>query len=138
MRVPALSGATALLTAALIPAVLIPATALPTDAVLGPPTAEFDLTVADAAGTPLRGALLTCPDGLGNHPHGEETCAVLESVGGDLDRLPGDPHSCARGHAPVTATATGVRQGVPVWWSRTFANACEMDARTGPVFRFWG
>ncbi|MGK5552290.1 SSI family serine proteinase inhibitor [Actinomadura kijaniata] len=133
MRVPALSGAAALLTAA-----LIPTTAVPTDAVLGPPTAELDLTVANAAGTPLRGALLTCPDGLGNHPHGEETCAVLESVGGDLDRLPGDSHPCTREHAPVTATVTGVRQGVPVRWSRTFANACEMDAGTGPVFRFWG
>ncbi|MFC9971438.1 SSI family serine proteinase inhibitor [Spirillospora sp. NPDC127200] len=111
-------------------------TALPAQAAIGPPGADLNLK-ASGVTLPERGAFLQCPGGLGNHPHGERACADLAAARGDLNRLPGDPHGCTKEYAPVTAVATGTWYGRPVRWSRTYSNACVMDAATGPVFRFW-
>ncbi|WP_157431544.1 SSI family serine proteinase inhibitor [Actinomadura hibisca] len=121
---PVLAGTIALLTA------------LPAQATVAPPGAELNLKVTGQS-KPDRGAFLACPGGLGNHPHGEQACADLATARGDFEALPGDPHGCTKEYAPVTAVATGAWYGRPVRWSRTYANACVMDAATGPVFRFW-
>ncbi|NGN68667.1 protease inhibitor [Streptomyces sp. A7024] len=94
------------------------------------------LTVSGAGNTWIRGVLLNCPSGIGNHPAGPHACAALERAAGDPDRLAPEPRPCSREYDPVTATAYGTWQGRAVRWERTYANSCELDVRTGPVFRF--
>ncbi|MFB7917273.1 SSI family serine proteinase inhibitor [Streptomyces sp. NPDC056061] len=101
------------------------------------PESRLRLTVSGGDHTWIRGVELVCPPAPDtHHPHAAAACADLSAADGDLDALPGDPHLCTKEFAPVTAAATGTWRGRPVAWHRTFPNACEMDARTGPVFRF--
>ncbi|MEE1812769.1 SSI family serine proteinase inhibitor [Streptomyces sp. BE133] len=95
------------------------------------------LTVSGSENTWIRGVALFCPPAPdAHHPHAAAACAAIDWAEGDLDALPGSPRLCIEGYDPVTATATGNRDGRPVSWQRTFPNACVMDAVTGPVFRF--
>jgi len=57
-------------------------------------------------------------------------------VGGDFDRLPGNPRPCTKEYDPVTATMNGLWRNRPIGWQKTYSNACMLDARTGPIFRF--
>ncbi|GAA3001986.1 SSI family serine proteinase inhibitor [Streptomyces fulvorobeus] len=99
--------------------------------------AQLALTVSDAEGTWSRAVLLTCPAAaVPGHPDPAAACADLTRAGGDLDALPGDPHSCTREYEPVIAQVSGAYRGRPVAWSRTYPNACLLDAGTGSVFRF--
>ncbi|MFJ5142771.1 SSI family serine proteinase inhibitor [Streptomyces sp. NPDC088707] len=71
------------------------------------------------------------------HPHRAEACAALDTAGGDLDALPGDPaRICTTEHSPVTFSAQGTYRGRTVEWTRTYGNACLASAATGPVFSF--
>ncbi|WP_329113896.1 SSI family serine proteinase inhibitor [Streptomyces sp. NBC_01465] len=127
MRIAAPLAAAALVALA----VAAPAQAEPT-----PPRGLF-LTVTGDENTWIRGVLLQCPaDDTTHHPDAWAACEALDEAGGDLDRLPGDPHACTKEYAPVTVGATGTWRGRPTAWHKTFANACVLDAVTGPVFRF--
>ncbi|MCQ6554875.1 subtilase-type protease inhibitor [Streptomyces sp. C10-9-1] len=151
-RTRALAAAALLALAAAVPATAAPAAALPvppSDTPTASGTAPEDaagdrtparrlfLTVSGAENTWIRGVVLRCaPRPTGPHPEAAEACAELEAVDGDLDRLPGDARPCTKQYDPVTVSATGAWHGHPTAWHRTFANACELTATTGPVFRF--
>ncbi|WP_327366010.1 SSI family serine proteinase inhibitor [Streptomyces sp. NBC_01217] len=95
------------------------------------------LTVSGSDNTWIRGVRLLCPAAPGaHHPHAAAACAAIDEAGGDMDRLPGDPHLCTMELDPVTATATGTWNGRAVNWQHTFGNACELEAATGVVARF--
>ncbi|MEV0095444.1 SSI family serine proteinase inhibitor [Streptomyces sp. NPDC050738] len=127
MRIPATLAAAILVALA----AAAPAQADPT-----PPRGLF-LTVSGDENTWMRGVLLRCPaDDTSHHPDAEAACAALHDAAGDLDRLPADPHACTKEYAPVTVGATGTWLGRPTAWHKTYANACMLDAATGPVFRF--
>ncbi|MFI6644079.1 SSI family serine proteinase inhibitor [Streptomyces sp. NPDC050504] len=94
------------------------------------------LTVSGSQNTWIRGTLLDCPPRFSPHPQARAACDAITWARGDLDALPGDPHPCTDEYDPVTVTAEGTWRSGRVSWSRTFPNACDMDAATGPVFRF--
>ncbi|GAA1372021.1 SSI family serine proteinase inhibitor [Streptomyces beijiangensis] len=128
MRIPvALAAAGLVALAAAAPA----AQAEPT------PAQGLFLTVTGDENTWIRGVLLQCPaGGPSHHPDAGAACAALDAAGGDLDVLAGDPHPCTREFAPVTVGATGTWHGRPTAWHKTYANACMLQAATGPVFHF--
>ncbi|MGW8886627.1 SSI family serine proteinase inhibitor [Streptomyces sp. NPDC055749] len=102
-----------------------------------PAPSELTLSVSGSERTWSRSAVLTCPAaGDPGHPDPVAACADLYAAGGDFDALPGDPHVCTKEYDPVTAEAVGTYQSRPVSWRKTYPNACEMDAATGPLFRF--
>ncbi|MFG2195700.1 SSI family serine proteinase inhibitor [Streptomyces sp. NPDC048639] len=95
------------------------------------------LTVSGSSDTWIRGVRLQCsPEPGGPHPHAAEACAELERAQGDPGALTGEPALCSRRFDPVTASAKGTYMGKSVAWRKTFANACELSAATGHVFRF--
>ncbi|CAM5306807.1 hypothetical protein GCM10010329_60420 [Streptomyces spiroverticillatus] len=116
---------------ALAPAATAVADAHPT------PKRGLLLTVSGAQDTWIRGVSLHCSAPVGGgHPQPREACDDLTWARGSFDALPGNPHPCTKQYDPVTATADGTWRGQPVHWKKTFGNACELDAATGPVFRF--
>ncbi|MEJ8633559.1 SSI family serine proteinase inhibitor [Streptomyces sp. NPDC006475] len=95
------------------------------------------LTVSGSENTWMRGVMLKCaPEPGGPHPAAADACAALTKAGGDLDKLPADPHPCTKKFDPVTVEATGSWQQRSMSWQKTYANACALDAATGAVFRF--
>ncbi|MFI0980385.1 SSI family serine proteinase inhibitor [Streptomyces sp. NPDC021093] len=95
------------------------------------------LTVSGAEGTWIRGVGLQCgPRAGGGHPEARAACNALTWARGDFDALRGDPYPCTKEYDPVIATADGTWRGRTVHWTKTFSNACVLDAETGPVFRF--
>lgn len=95
------------------------------------------LTVSGVRSTWIRGVLLDCDKvAHSTHPQATAACADLTEADGDPDRLPGAPQRCPDEYEPVTATAAGTWHGRPVDWRETYPNACELDADTGPLFRF--
>jgi hypothetical protein len=103
-----------------------------------PTTTALVLTVSrgDVVSPDAQVTTLDCDDHSGgSHPAPAEACAALTEAGGDLDRLKGQPDTvCLAHYDPVTATAEGTWQGIPVKWSRTFGNSCHLRTGTGPVF----
>lgn len=138
MRVRAVLAVTvpaaAVLAAALLPlGAAVPAAAAP------PPASDQGilLTVSGSGNTWIRGVVLHCPPGPDDrHPDAAGACAALDAAGGDFDALAGEPRPCTYVYDPVTVAAEGTGQGGAVDWRHTYPNACEMDAATGPVFRF--
>ncbi|MFI1393878.1 SSI family serine proteinase inhibitor [Streptomyces sp. NPDC020681] len=115
------------------------ATALPAHAVAAEPAPAkgLFLTLSGAEGAWMRGVRLNCaPQPDGPHPEAAAACEALAAAGGDPDKLQGDPHPCTKRFDPVTVGATGSYQGRATAWNKTYANACELDAATGAVFRF--
>ncbi|MGW0805576.1 SSI family serine proteinase inhibitor [Nonomuraea sp. NPDC002799] len=95
------------------------------------------LAVTAHGGSTLRAVGMQCPGLTQGHPYGEAVCAVIDAVDGDFERLPGNPRRrCTDEHAPVTATMNGLWRNRIIGWKETFPNACELYAKTGPVFRF--
>ncbi|MEV7991330.1 SSI family serine proteinase inhibitor [Streptomyces sp. NPDC086077] len=84
-----------------------------------------------------RGTLLLCDPPQG-HGRAVEACAQLDSVSGDISRLPLKHAYCPMVHAPVTVHARGQWRGQAVDYRQTFGNACETEARTGAVFALDG
>ncbi|WP_046732381.1 SSI family serine proteinase inhibitor [Streptomyces humi] len=79
-------------------------------------------------------ALLLCDPPQG-YARAAEACAELGTVGGDIARLaPAEGAVCPMVYAPVTAQARGQWNGRPIEYRETYANACVLAARTGPVF----
>ncbi|MEU5215428.1 SSI family serine proteinase inhibitor [Streptomyces sp. NPDC020807] len=100
------------------------------------PATRLHLTVTDATGA-VTEVFLGCRPTGGNHPSATLACGALHEVAGDLDALKGDPDMpCTDEYAPVTATAEGTYDKVPVAWEKTYGNACELKAATTPVFAF--
>ena len=81
------------------------------------------------------GTLLLCdPVPLG-YARAAEACAELTASGGDIARItPAKDAVCPMVYAPVTAQARGQWNGRPIEFRETFANSCQLAARTGPVF----
>ncbi|SEG93113.1 Subtilisin inhibitor-like [Thermomonospora echinospora] len=122
---------------------------LPAGIVLADTPSRYDRPAAGTHGTHLkltvtypgapvssaRTVTLRCDPAGRDHPHAAAACA-------DLDRSHGrflhDPRQtiCTMEYRPVTAKATGRWQGRAVSFTKSFPNACVMDARTGAVFRF--
>ncbi|WP_185845932.1 SSI family serine proteinase inhibitor [Kibdelosporangium aridum] len=84
-----------------------------------PPQAssELDLTISEGP-VPIaapRARTLICDPPGGNHPYPEAACFDIAAAQGDLARLPGQPgKACGGVYKPVTVTALGEWQGVPV------------------------
>ncbi|MET9533315.1 MULTISPECIES: SSI family serine proteinase inhibitor [unclassified Streptomyces] len=122
-------------------ALLAFAAAVPAQAAGAPPIRPggLVLTVASPSHPDRnRSVLLRCePERSdGSHPEAAAACQALDRAGGSFDRLDGEPRPCTRQSDPVTVTVAGTWGGRPTHWDRTFANACSLDAATGPVFRF--
>ncbi|MGW5657004.1 SSI family serine proteinase inhibitor [Streptomyces humi] len=91
-----------------------------------------DATSGDTGST--HNALLRCDPPQG-YARAAEACAELGTVGGDIARLaPVKGAVCPMVYAPVTAQARGQWNGRPIEYRETYANACVLAARTGPVF----
>ncbi|MFH8220483.1 SSI family serine proteinase inhibitor [Streptomyces sp. NPDC018057] len=86
-----------------------------------------------SGGGDTRGTLLLCDPPHG-HAHAAEACAQLRSARGDIRGIPRKDAFCSMIYAPVTVRARGEWQGRAVDYTETFANGCEMNARTGDVF----
>ena len=82
-------------------------------------------------------ATLHCDPASGTHPHAEATCNALLAAGGDINKIIGQPDTlCPDIYDPVTATASGHYQGTQLIFRRTYANHCELDTKTAPLFQF--
>jgi hypothetical protein len=80
---------------------------------------------------------LHCDPASGTHPHAEATCNALLAAGGDINKVVGQPGTlCPDLYDPATATASGHYQGVQLIFRRTYANHCELDTKTAPIFQF--
>ncbi|MFD0148360.1 SSI family serine proteinase inhibitor [Streptomyces sp. NPDC055721] len=100
-----------------------------------PPT-RLHLTVTDSSGV-AKDVFLGCRPTGGNHPAAALACDALHDADGDFDKLKGDPDMiCTDEYDPVTARAEGTYNEVPVSWAKEFGNACELKAKTTPVFAF--
>ncbi|MFI6166986.1 SSI family serine proteinase inhibitor [Nocardia sp. NPDC051052] len=100
------------------------------------PKSTLNLTVTPAApGSAPTHVTLTCEPTGGDHANAEAACTALAAVGGDFDKLTGDPTAvCVQVYEPVDAAVTGTWQGKQVDWRKVFGNKCELSARTTPVF----
>ncbi|MEU1515848.1 SSI family serine proteinase inhibitor [Streptomyces sp. NPDC005811] len=95
---------------------------------------QLSVTRDTAPSDDTRGTLLLCGPPQG-HRRAAEACDQLNAVNGDLNALPAAQDTiCTLVYAPVTAHASGQWNGKAVAYAQTFANACEMEARTGAVF----
>lgn len=127
--------AAALFAAALLTLTAAPAATAAGDGARAEPRGLL-LTVSGSQNTWIRGVVLDCPPRVTPHPQALAACSAITWARGDLDALPGDPHPCTDEYDPVTATADGTWRSHRIHWRKTFSNACELDAQTGPVFRF--
>lgn len=137
MRVRA-ALATAVPVAALAAALLSPGATVPAAAAHSPAQDPgILLTVSGSENTWIRGVVLHCPPGPEDrHPDAAGACAALDEAAGDFDALAGEPRPCPYAYDPVTVTAEGTGPDGAVDWRHTYPSACDMDAATGPVFRF--
>ncbi|MEU1185100.1 SSI family serine proteinase inhibitor [Streptomyces sp. NPDC005820] len=95
---------------------------------------QLSVTRDTAPSDDTRGTLLLCGPPQG-HRRAAEACDQLTAANGDLHALPAAQDTiCTLVYAPVTAHASGQWNGKAVAYTQTFANACEMEARTGAVF----
>jgi hypothetical protein len=101
------------------------------------PAGVYTLVLAPAQGGGTDTGSLTCgPDGSG-HPAAATACAQLTAAGGQVSAIPGEKGMCPMIWRPVTATAVGLWNGRPRYYSRTFTNRCVAVRSTGGVlFRF--
>ncbi|WP_042432328.1 SSI family serine proteinase inhibitor [Streptacidiphilus anmyonensis] len=108
----------------------------PAPGVAGP--SVLVLTVTPAAGsTPGvgRSAVLDCgAEPGGTHPAPVAACATLRADGLDFTAKPALQVMCPDIVSPVTVTATGVWNGDPVDYQRTYTNQCLMQRATGVLF----
>ncbi|MFF7186613.1 SSI family serine proteinase inhibitor [Streptomyces sp. NPDC008222] len=125
----ALRGAL-LAAAALLP--MTPAQAAPRP-VAGGNWLYLTVTDGDDRSREINGTLLLCDPPRG-HSRAAEACAELQAAQGDIGRIPRGHSFCPMLYAPVTVTARGEWDERPVEYSHTFANVCELQARTGAVF----
>jgi hypothetical protein len=121
----ALLAATALLIAT-------PAQAAPRPATSGN-WLYLTVTKGDARSRDVRGTLLICNPPQG-HARAAQACDQLAAVQGDIRRIPAEKSYCTMLYAPVTVSARGEWNGHKVDYTHTFANSCDLTAKTGAVF----
>ncbi|MGR6973440.1 SSI family serine proteinase inhibitor [Streptomyces cynarae] len=121
----ALLAATALLIAT-------PAQATPRPATSGN-WLYLTVTKGDARSRDVRGTLLICDPPQG-HARAAQACDQLAAVQGDIRRIPPEQSYCTMLYAPVTVSARGEWNGHKVDYTHTFANSCDLTAKTGAVF----
>ncbi|QUQ68777.1 SSI family serine proteinase inhibitor [Kutzneria sp. CA-103260] len=103
---------------------------------------ELQLTKVAGAGDTVKRLerVLLCDPVGGDHPYGDAACHDLSVASSDFDHLPGDPNGvCATGsrhYDPVTVSATGIWEGTPITFEKTYDNPCKLRLHTGPVFEF--
>lgn len=83
-----------------------------------------------------RTATLACYPTGGTHPHADEACKSLASVGGDINALPREQKMCTMEYQPVTLTAHGTWRGKPTRFEKSYSNRCVAAAQTEKVFAF--
>ncbi|MGJ6960714.1 SSI family serine proteinase inhibitor [Streptosporangium sp. G11] len=100
----------------------------------GPRAKRLTLTVSRPGG--MRTVRLGCTPVYGTHPRAVEACALLSRARGNPAsvRLPWT--GCLQQYDPIAVSATGVWNGRPVQYQRTFSNPCELRAATGVIFSF--
>ncbi|MGW3448707.1 SSI family serine proteinase inhibitor [Streptomyces sp. NPDC001076] len=92
------------------------------------------VTKGESPSDDARGTILLCDPPQG-YSRAAEACAELDAVGGDIARVtPVKDAMCPMVYAPVTVQARGQWNGRPIEYRETFANSCQLAARTGPVF----
>ncbi|MEU6218743.1 SSI family serine proteinase inhibitor [Streptomyces sp. NPDC047022] len=94
------------------------------------------LTVAkggDIRAREIHGRLLMCDPPRG-HVGAAKACAELDAARGDVDLIPPRHLLCPMIYDPVTVSARGRWTGRRVDYGHTFANTCDLAARTGSVF----
>ncbi|MFF3511404.1 SSI family serine proteinase inhibitor [Streptomyces sp. NPDC002573] len=91
------------------------------------------VTHGDERSREINGTLLLCDPPRG-YSRAAEACAELRAAQGDIGRIPPGHSFCPMLYSPVTVTARGEWDERQVEYSHTFANACELQARTGAVF----
>lgn len=91
------------------------------------------ITKGDDRSRDIRGTLLICDPPQG-HARAAQACAQLSAAQGDIGRIPPEHAYCTMVYAPVTVSAHGEWNGRPVDYSHTFANSCDLTAKTGAVF----
>lgn len=92
----------------------------------------------NAVGQPLHLGTLHCSTSpaTGQHPDPVAACAALEDADGEPGNLADDGRICTRQYDPVGAAIVGTWEGREVWWSGSYANACEMARYTDGVMAF--
>ncbi|MER6121362.1 SSI family serine proteinase inhibitor [Streptomyces sp. NPDC001795] len=91
------------------------------------------VTKGDSRSMDVHGTLLMCNPPLG-HAQAARACAELTAARGDIRRIPPQHMYCSMLYAPVTVSARGLWNGRRVEYSHTFANTCDLAAKTGSVF----
>ncbi|MEW2402962.1 SSI family serine proteinase inhibitor [Streptomyces sp. NPDC046862] len=86
-----------------------------------------------ARSSETRDTLLLCGPPQG-HRHAVRACQELREADGDIARIPRKDVYCPMMYAPVTASAHGQWDGRTVTYTKTFPNACVLEATTGAVF----
>lgn len=122
-------------------AALAPAGAIPAQADTGPrqaaSTLALTITPGEQASLDGKKTALSCDPAGGQHPHANMACAELTRVDGDFDALSVHPNQmCMWLYKPVTVTADGSWHARAVHYRKTYGNDCQLEAATGPVFRF--
>lgn len=112
--------------------VATPAPAMPRPAAAGN---WLYLTVAkgDTRTREIHGSLLMCDPPRG-HARAATACAELTAAQGDVGRIPPQHMYCPMIYAPVSVSARGEWKRRRIDYGHTFANSCEVAARTGAVF----
>ncbi|MDP9841204.1 SSI family serine proteinase inhibitor [Streptosporangium lutulentum] len=86
-------------------------------------------------GAPARKSFLDCDQDLSDRPALITSCDMIHKVGGDLSKMTYDIDMiCTAEYSPHTVRAIGNWDGRFVSFTKTYDNACEMTALTGPVF----
>ncbi|GAA2670009.1 MULTISPECIES: SSI family serine proteinase inhibitor [Actinosynnema] len=99
---------------------------------------RYTLSLSGAQSTWYRAVRLSCPaDPSGHlHPKGDQACADLATVQGNIANMRRDTQRCAPGGGSITATMSGTYDGRSVQWNKTYRDQCEMFTATRAVFRF--
>lgn len=96
------------------------------------PAGAYLLTVAPREGPASTWSLSCDPDG-GTHGAASQACDQLESVDGEVGRIPALHGPCTLEHAPVRVTADGSWRGGTRHFARTYPNRCAAVRDTGGI-----
>jgi hypothetical protein len=98
-----------------------------------PPKAKLKI-VDGMKGGPVKSVWLHCGPVGGTHPNARAACRLLRQVKGEPSQLNVSPKaSCSQEIKPHAVAIAGTWYGRKVHWAKFFANACQMQAMTGPV-----
>lgn len=86
----------------------------------------------------VRSATLSCQSQEDStHPKTQDACSELAAVGGDFDKLTGDPAAkCDQGDNKITLLAVGTWEGKDVLYQHEFPNWCSMENAAKFVYKF--